>query len=77
MLMHDPVRAQYPYASLNYAIMRMLNLKQQDRDYLTEYVKRFKQSHDVLKSHIGTKWLEEFVKHTKEYKSEKSTRNLI
>jgi len=35
MLMHDPVRAHCPYASLNDAIMRMLNLKQQDREYLT------------------------------------------
>jgi len=30
MLMHDPVWACYPYASLNDAIMRILNLKQQD-----------------------------------------------
>ena len=50
MLMHDPVRARYPYASLNDAIMRILNLKQQDGDYLTDCVKRFKQSCDLLKS---------------------------
>jgi len=36
MLMHDPVWACYPYASLNDAIMRMLNLKQQDGEYLTD-----------------------------------------
>ena len=51
--------------------MRMLNLEQQDGEYLTDYVKRFKQARDVLKSHIGTKWLEEFVEHTEEYKNEK------
>jgi len=77
MLMHDPVRARYPYASLNDAIMRMLNLKQQDGEYLTDYVKRFKQAHDVLKSHIGTKWLEEFVEHTEEYKNEKDVQKKV
>jgi len=51
--------------------MRILNLKQQDGEYLKDYVKRFKQSCDVLKSHIGTKWLEGFVEHTDEYKNEK------
>jgi len=38
---------------------------------LTDYVKRFKQSCDVPNSHIGTKWLEEFIEHTDEYKNEK------
>jgi len=47
----------------------VLKLKQQDAEYLTDYVKRFKQSHDVLKSHIATKKLEEFVEHTDEYKN--------
>ena len=49
----------------------MLNLKQQDGEFLKDYVKRFKQACDVLKSHIGTKWLEEFVEHTEEYKMRK------
>jgi len=53
MLMHDPVWARYPYASADDALMRILNLKQQDGEYLTDYVKRFKQSHDVLKPHIS------------------------
>ena len=50
---------------------------QQDGENLTDYVKRFKQSCDVLKSHIGTKWLEEFVVHMDEYKNEKDVRKLI
>jgi len=57
-LMHAPVWARYPYASLNDAIMRMLNLNLQDGEYLTDYVKRFKQSHDELRSHIVKKRLE-------------------
>jgi len=74
LLMHDSVQAHYPYASLNDAIIRMLKLKQQDGEYLTDYVKRFKQSRDVLKSHIGIKWLEEFVENTEEYKNEKDVK---
>jgi len=57
--------------------MRMLNLKQQDGEYLMDYVKRFKQARDVLKSHIGTKWLEEFVEHTEEYKNEKDVQEKV
>ena len=47
-----------------------------DGDYLTDYVKRFKQSFDVLKSHISTKWLEEFVEHTDEYKNMKDVEQI-
>jgi len=51
---------------------------QQNGEYLTDYVKIFKHSHDVLKSHISTKWLEEFVEHTDEYKVRRmSKRKLI
>ena len=38
---------------------------------LTEYVKRLKQSHDVLWSHIGTRWQEEFVENRDTYKNAK------
>jgi len=72
MLMHNPVQAHYCYASQNYAVMRIST----DGDYLTDYVKRFKQSFDVLKSHISTKWLEEFVEHTDEYKNMKDVEQI-
>ena len=62
-------RLGIPNGSLHDAVSRVLNLKQQDAEYLTDYVKRYKQSHDVLKSHIATKKLEEFVEHTDEYKN--------
>ena len=42
-LMHDPIKAKYPYTSLTEAISRMLNIKQMENKSLPDYVKRFKQ----------------------------------
>ena len=65
--MHDTVRAKYPYASLHDVMMRLFNLRQQEHEHLTDYVKRFKQTKDVVKAHMGSNWLELFVEHTEEY----------
>ena len=70
VLMHDTVRAKYPYASLYDVMMHRFNMRQQEQEHLNDFVKRFKQSHDVLKSHMGSKWLDGFVEHTEEYQSE-------
>ena len=40
ILMHDTVKAQYPYASLHDVMMRLFNLRQQEHEHLTNYVKR-------------------------------------
>ena len=74
MLMHDTVRAKYPYASLHDIMMRLFNLRQQEHEHLTDYVKRFKQTKDVVKAHMGSKWLEQFVEHTEEYQKETDTK---
>jgi hypothetical protein len=47
VLMHDTVRAKYPYASLYDAMMRLFNMKQYENEQLTDYVKCFKQSQDI------------------------------
>jgi hypothetical protein len=52
MLMHDPIRAKYPYASLTEAMSRMLNIKQIQSEGLLDYVKRFKESGDIMKSYV-------------------------
>jgi hypothetical protein len=67
VLMHDPIRAKYPFASLTEAISRMLNLKQSENEGLLDYVKRFKESRDVMKSHVGTGILDKFVENTLAY----------
>ena len=67
ILMHDTVRAKFPYASLHDVMMRLFNLRQQEHEHLTDYEKRFKQTKDVVKAHMGSKWLEQFVEHTEKY----------
>ncbi len=70
VLMHDPIRAKYPFASLTEAMSRMLNLKQIENEGLLDYVKRFKESCDITKSHVGTDILDKFVENTIEYREE-------
>ena len=66
--MHDPIRAKYPYASLTEALMRTLNIKQLEHESLIDYMKRFKQSRDVLKSNIGGDILNKFIENLPEYR---------
>jgi antitoxin (DNA-binding transcriptional repressor) of toxin-antitoxin stability system len=73
VLIHDPIRAKYPFASLTEAISRMLNLKQSENKGLLDYVKRFKESRDIMKSHVGTDILDKFVENRLEYRDESST----
>ena len=68
IVMHDPIRAKYPYASLTEALMRTLNIKQLEQESLIDYMKRFKQSRDVLKSHIGGDILNKFIENLPEYR---------
>ena len=70
VLMHDTIRGRYPYASVTDAMKNLLYIKQQDNEPLLDYAKRFKQARDVLKSHVGTKILDEFVETTREYKED-------
>jgi hypothetical protein len=73
VLMQDPIRAKYPFASLTEAISRMLNLKQSENEGQFDYVKRFKVSRDIMKSHVGTDILDKFVENTLEYLDETDT----
>ena len=67
ILMHDPVRAKYLYASLTEAVARMLNIKQLENESLIDYAKRFKQARDIMKSHLGSKVLDQFIENMPEY----------
>ena len=68
--MHDPIRAKYPCASLTEAMSRMLNIKQMENEGLLDYVKRFKESRNITKSHVGTDILDKFVENTRDYREE-------
>ena len=67
ILMHDPVRARYPYASVTEALGRLLNCKQLENESVNDYYKRFKGIRDGVSQHMGKEFLEQFVKNTKEY----------
>ena len=66
--MHDSVRAQYPLVSMVDALGRLINVRQQENEHLLDYVKRFKQLRDVVKSQLGTKILDEFTEHQAEFR---------
>ena len=69
ILMHDPERAKYPYASLTEAITRIINIKQYEKESLLDYSKRFKQANDIFVSHVGNDILDKFTEHLPEYKN--------
>ena len=52
-LMHDTVRAVYTMTSIVDELVRLLNMCQQDNKYLLDFVMRFKQNWDILKSQIS------------------------
>ena len=51
-------------------MIRMLNIKQLEQEGLLDYVKRFKQSPDIAKSHVWTDILDKFVENTRKYQEE-------
>ena len=72
VLMHDPVRAQYPMISMTEALTRLMNTKQANNEQLLDYIKRFKQTRDVAVSHLGTDLLNKFAEYQEEYKAFKT-----
>ena len=69
VLMHDTVRARFPYATLYDVMIRLFYIRQQEHEHINEYVKRFKKLRDVLRSHTGTDLFHQFVEHTEEYRN--------
>ncbi len=74
ILIHDHVRAQYPMVSMTEALTWLVNAKQMENEPLLDYVKHFKQLHNVVKSHLGTKILDIFTEQSKEYQKLKDAK---
>jgi hypothetical protein len=53
ILINDPVRARYPYASMTESIPRIMTCRQQENEPLTDHVKRFKSNWDGLAQTMG------------------------
>ena len=68
-LMHDPVRAQYPLASMHEAVIQLINIRQYEGEALLEYVKRFKQCRNAMKNYAKKNIVYGFlVENTDDYK---------
>jgi hypothetical protein len=70
ILINDPVRARYPYASVTESITRFMTCKQLENESLTDYVKRFKSNRDGLAQTMGKDFLKKFIENTREYQEE-------
>jgi recombination DNA repair RAD52 pathway protein len=70
ILINDPVRARYPYASVTESITRFMTCKQLENESLTDYVKRFKSNRDGLAQTMGKEFLKRFIGNTREYQDE-------
>jgi hypothetical protein len=70
ILINDPVRARYPYASMTKSITRFMTCRQQENESLTDYVKRFKSNQDGLARTMGKDFLKKFTENTREYQEE-------
>jgi len=66
-LMHQPVRATFPYISLIDVLARWINLRQKEEESLVDYLERLREMKAMAVSHLGKSFLEEFVKKTDEY----------
>ena len=73
--MYGAGRSKYAFVGLTEQIDRILNTKQDDGENLVDYTKRFKQVRDNAKGSLGKKFLESFIKNTKEYKDNEELGN--
>jgi len=62
------MRALYPQLGLIETLARLLNIRQDEKEDILTYMERFKGERQVLKSLIGSDFLEAFTKTTPEYK---------
>ena len=65
--MYGQVRAKYEYTQVTDTLVQLINTKQEHGENLTDYAKRFKQSRDNVKSILGEKFLDNFIKTTDKY----------
>jgi hypothetical protein len=67
ILMHSPIRAQYPLIGWMDALNRSLNTKQDHNESLSDYYARFGQEFDTIKSIFGTKIFDQASEKLEDY----------
>ena len=66
--MNVPVKETYPMATVAEVLLQLLYTRQRDKEDVLEYIKRFKQSWRIMRSHMGDEFLHHFIQNTAEYK---------
>jgi hypothetical protein len=73
ILINDPVRARYLYASVTEVMTRFMTCRQLENKPLADYIKRSKGNQDSMAQNMGKDFLKDFVKNTKQYADETDT----
>ena len=63
-----PVEEAHPLAAVTKVLLQLLQTQQRDKEDLLDYIKRFKQSWRMVKSHMGDKFSHNPTENTAEYK---------
>ena len=67
--MHKPEKNKYAYASITAAYKGLPNMKQKENKSLIDYLRRIKQTRDVLVAHVRTDLLGTYVENTTDYQA--------
>ena len=60
-LMHTPIKACYPFMTLTENLSLFLNLRQAQNESLLDYLERFEQEKNIIKSMLGSDVLNKFT----------------
>ena len=60
-LMHMPIKARYPFMTLTENLSSFLNLRQAENESLLDYLERFEQEKNIIKSMLGPDVLYKFT----------------
>ena len=66
-LMYTPVRARYPFSTLAETISSLFNLRQSQDEKLVDFIERFTQEKQLVRTQLGKRFLDVFVGNTIEY----------
>ena len=70
--MYTPVRARYPFSTLAETISSLFNLRQIQDEKLVDYIERFNQEKQLVKTQLGKHFLDVFVTNTTEFQASTS-----
>jgi len=74
--MVESVQAQHPLISMTESLIRLANIKMHDQESPLECVKRFKEHHDVMVSHLGKDLLDYHTTQTQAHKDANAVINM-